>query len=495
MRAVKTTTQNFLNKILELGISISLKNIPLEKRGLIGDIIPVLYTQVVKNVSFFQKLKLLIEKRFGNVPITVCVKTDVEKNKISLIGKVSYIKDENGKSYFITWNVKYWNLYIFLERDKNENIWLYPSRYIRVPIIIDMEIPQNINLETLKKRIHSGDFLIEEMADTINRFYYAGIKVNPVNIPAFFVEYLSNKNVISLEVVKDALQRMRNKNIEQIVSVLRDNADSFIEFLVFCCVKITKDKISVMFDTGSMCEWFLSVYEDVINSIVEKALEDIKSEMENKIEKMGLEELKRYNNRKVIYQELIEIRDSIDIPLDFTYEIEEFVEEDFYERNEIDERNLSDWLANYSRFLVYRFAEQINEGIGSGYYASYPFMGQIIKKSEMIKRVAKEMYNLLSETEVENDYLEFFETWGKNLFLDAFEKFLELYGEDKIIDILSPRIKKILDEEMGYVVKSVSKMVEEEILDRIRYEIEYDLIYEIQALIEELLEEHGDYEE
>jgi len=496
MRVIKATTQNFLSKILELGISISLKYISLKKKELIGDILPVLYTQVVKNVPFFQKLKSSIEKNFGNVPIIVCVKTDVRGFGAYEISHQSpYIKDERGDSYYIRWNVKYWQLYIFLEKNKNENIWLYAPKCIYMPVIYDIDIPENINLETLKKRIRSGDFLIEGMVDSMNRFHYTDVKVIPVNVPAVFVDYLLNRNVMSPEVIKDVLQRVKNKHIEQIFSILKDNANSFIKFLVSYCLNHAREKISESFDTGIIHEWFSENYRDVINSIVEEALKNIKSEMENKIEEMSLEELKYYNNGKIIYRELIKIADSIDIPLDFTSEIEEFVIRDFYETEQIEEENFSDWLEDYSRSLVDLFATGIDENIGAYYRANSPFMVQIIKKLKINKKFAEETYNLFSETEVGNNYLEFFKTWKKNLFTEAFEKFLELYGKDKLISTLSLKIKQIFEEEMNYVVNRTNEIMEKEVLDLIRWRIDSKLIGEIQALIEERLQGYADYEE
>jgi len=507
---IKTTPQNFLKKIAEFGVRSSIKSFSPEQKDLMLNFLPFFYSYFIKNVAQLQMLQATLVKEYSNERITVFLTRDSFIYRIFLEKRERATYHDNFHPY---WDIRYWRLCVFVEKSEKEKIWLYMPRFMIIPSIENMNLPENVDLKVVIDWLRSNlSYVVDQMLKYTNYAKNNNVKVVTVKIPALIVDYLKNEKEVTAETLKDMLLQLKNKYNEQIVSFLRKNTEKFMETIAsyyFGVVKNEKIYLPVSpKDDKNFLENFLHAKNKKIKDIVtDDFLYVIVREMKNKIERMSLEELKRYNDRKVIYNTLFEIYNNIDITTDvindIKYHLSTFIYEKYNVKDQIDDivAFIKNDIENYfgkqvDNFLKYKHLHKI---FSSSSLKNDPFIQEILEKIENTK-ITEDLYCLLSDkvAKTEPDLYSFLEKWQIISFSDIYRDFLESFGGDYFVGSVylrvSSRFYSFVKTEIQKIAEEVVPVVLEKVRQYVKDALDYYMVDEIKKLIEERLREYEDDE-
>jgi len=489
---IRTTTQNFLKKIMEFGIEKSLQNFSFDKKRLLLNVVPFFYSQFMERALYFQKLQVFLLQKYGNVPITVFSGKD--DGVVSIFLKQCLQAGDEGDYY---WRIEYLRLFIFVEKNEAENIWLYTPQYVTIPFIEYVIIPENTSLEALIDCTRANlSSIVEKTLQFTNRPGCANndnIKVVPIKISPLVVDYLKNEKGVSFEAFKDELFQFIDKQKQQIVSSLKENSESFIEAVVSYYVDMIKNREIVLPSISDIVRRFLHSKKQMINSIVDGVIDKITIKVKDKIEKMSLEELEYYNDKNVIYNELLKMHDEIDILTgDMKKNLFDFIYESYDIKLQIE--NCVDMLKR----RIYNFHRNID---GNGYIISHfeksPFMQEIVKKIKTTKRITKDLHDLIFISKLffkktpPLDYLDYLGDWIVMTFFHVCRDFFKLYKKEKfdsnVVSKVKERLELLIDMEIQKIAEIAVQELSEEIKGDIRRNFLPQMVEEIKSFIEELI--------
>jgi len=490
---IKTTPQNFLNKVLNFAIRSSVQNAPLNQRDLAWDVFPFFYLRFVKKAPYLQKLNASLIKKYGNTPIIVFLREDIISNEIFL---EKYLNLGDDTVYY--WKIVYWRLFVFVEKSETEYIWLYTPKLILVPIVKNMIIPKHVESEILIDRTRKN---ISSVVRKILKFktfkyfaYNENVKFIPVKVPPFVVNDMKNGNV-RIEELRDLFIVIKTEHIAQLAAFLRENAESFIESIVsyfFYDAKLYRLRLP---EPAEIIEHFLSTKGYTIKEMIDSSLSRVSRRMRDRIKEMSLEELEYYNNREVIYDELLKIyQDITDLLLrDLKRAVKEFVYRE---------------LALHLRYIksatikdIKDFGKLVDRGYeGDLLYAELidhlknnPVMREFFEKMQNMEN----LYNQLSEKieKIEPHLHRFLEMWKGFSFLSIYESFLDSYPFNFTNDVyvkFESKFDRFVSEKIRKIIKEVVQNVLEKMQEIIENDISSYMVDEMKKLIEARLKECTD---
>jgi len=484
---IKTTPQEFLKQIGNFVVSNSLKSDSMNQRRLALKIISLFYPHFVKIVPQFKKLVATLLKNYSDSQIILILKKDNFQRPVFL-KDYFHISDSNIDPYLY---IGFWNLHVLVEKSDTENIWLYTSQYIKIPFIKEIAIPENFDSEYLLSNIRENiSLIVKKVYGLDSTTSDVNIEIIPVKIPPLIVAALKNEKDVSIDTLNNIVLELGSKYKNQIVSLLKENSEDFIEILAsYIASKIKDNEISLP-DPIEVYEAFIDSYEYAVKSKFDNILVKVSRQMEKKIDKMNLEELEYYNDERTIYDELMEIYNNINFPYK---DIEEDIVDFIYTKFEII-YNIKYYIEEY----LFEFTE-VDLDLYSKKNSS---IRDSAKKIRIIQYVLDKLYILFSEREEALNYNRNAEIFRKLIeqfsFSNIYEEFLEFYGVEKIKSALLPKVREKLELYLDAEVQNLAKEVVNKILEDLDYYVTDALNYmvdEVKELIEERLREYEDDEE
>jgi len=497
MHIIKTTPQSFLKKLIRFGIEESLQNSSLNQRGLLVNILPFFYTDFMRKAFYLQKLQALLLQKYADAQITVLLRENLD---ISIDGFKQYLYIEKRGIY--NWEVVYWRLFVFVEKSETEYIWLYVPQYVLIPTIKSVQLPGNVDLKIVIDQARANlSLAVEQVFRFTKRSGYVNnnnIKVIPVKIAPLIVDYLKKEKDVPEKTLDDILFQFTSKNIQQIVSSLKDRSEDFIEIIVsYHFDKIKNDIADVLLPGESeVLRSFLHSRKQMIDRVVDNVLDKIIIKMKDQIEGMSLKELEYYNNEKTIYSELLKIRNHVNIPMDdIKNNLIEFIYKTYKIKKQIENITSEHEFKKEVAWFTSRIDKNISDAFS--YFEKDPFMKDILGKIEVQKKIAADLYDLFVNSSPPF-YSVALEKWKSKPFSLILENFLKIYGWEEerfnaeIVLRVKEKLESFFETKMQKIVEKVIIELIEEIRESIRINFFPQMIEEIKAFIENRLKEKSE---